>query len=524
MTRHAAVGYVWALLCLYAPAAEQTLYVAPDGKDEWSGKLAEPNQNRTDGPLASLHAARDSLRKAGAGEKRIVLRGGEYFLDKPLLLRAEDSGLTIEAAAGEEPVLHGGRRIAGWQRSGHRFWSAELPKGTDDFQFLVVNNRFCKPAQDLDEAEPAQWYRDRAAGKIFYCPRPDETPGKAVVVAPALETLIRIEGEENKSAGNSKIIGLTLSTTKAPLDLDELDPQKIEGAVTAEFAHFSCTGMTIRNVGGHGVKATNTGYTMDSLQECDIHDTGACGVALIGGAGAVSGCHVSHVGRLSNRAPAILVDGMTMLVQWSRIHDTPFEAIDARRNANLISSNEIHRALLEHQDGGAIHLTSGSGATVGENYIHDIPETNGPGGAAFYVDGHQSVSVLRNVVENVRWLIRSHEEHGLYMGNIFVSDGDALISLDNEPRTILLSGNTIVSSGSITIESPAAIYKADGNVMFSATGKYSGVPEDVSRENPKLVRVKNGYKIADDAPHPRWKGVRPLLPNDGIPPWRRANP
>jgi len=34
------------------PAAD--LYVSPQGQDSWSGKLAAPNAERTDGPLASL--------------------------------------------------------------------------------------------------------------------------------------------------------------------------------------------------------------------------------------------------------------------------------------------------------------------------------------------------------------------------------------------------------------------------------------------------------------------------------------
>src|SRR5689334_8543500 len=40
------------------------LYVAPDGDDRWSGRLAAPNAARTDGPFATLERARDALRNA----------------------------------------------------------------------------------------------------------------------------------------------------------------------------------------------------------------------------------------------------------------------------------------------------------------------------------------------------------------------------------------------------------------------------------------------------------------------------
>ena len=39
-----------------------TIYVSPDGNDNWSGRLKRPNRNRTDGPVASLEAARNVIR------------------------------------------------------------------------------------------------------------------------------------------------------------------------------------------------------------------------------------------------------------------------------------------------------------------------------------------------------------------------------------------------------------------------------------------------------------------------------
>ena len=44
-------------------AAPVILHVAPDGNDAWSGKLARPNRAQTDGPLASLKGARDTVRR-----------------------------------------------------------------------------------------------------------------------------------------------------------------------------------------------------------------------------------------------------------------------------------------------------------------------------------------------------------------------------------------------------------------------------------------------------------------------------
>ena len=123
-------------------AAGADLYVAPKGDDRQAG-----TQER---PLATLSAARDAARQAGMGPHRIVLMPGDYFLERPLELDAKDSGLTIEASVTNSVTLYGGRPVAGWQRDGERFWSAELPgvkEGTWDFRALVVNGRMPERAR-----------------------------------------------------------------------------------------------------------------------------------------------------------------------------------------------------------------------------------------------------------------------------------------------------------------------------------------------------------------------------------------
>jgi len=57
-------------------------HVSPSGNDTWSGSLAEPNADRTDGPFATLERARDAIRnqkKAGLAEPSTVsIHGGHY--------------------------------------------------------------------------------------------------------------------------------------------------------------------------------------------------------------------------------------------------------------------------------------------------------------------------------------------------------------------------------------------------------------------------------------------------------------
>src|SRR5215217_8021090 len=64
---------------------------------------------------ASLKAAIGAAR--GKPGTRIVLADGTYFLNAPLVLTPEHSGVTIEAAPGAKPVISGGRKITGWRKA-----------------------------------------------------------------------------------------------------------------------------------------------------------------------------------------------------------------------------------------------------------------------------------------------------------------------------------------------------------------------------------------------------------------------
>lgn len=77
--------------------AESLFHVAQNGSDANAGTQSKP--------FATLAAARDAARARKPA--RIVVHGGRYFLNAPLDLVAADSGLVIEAAPRETPVLVG---------------------------------------------------------------------------------------------------------------------------------------------------------------------------------------------------------------------------------------------------------------------------------------------------------------------------------------------------------------------------------------------------------------------------------
>jgi parallel beta-helix repeat protein len=117
-----------AMLCLSAsPIRAEVLQVSPGG------------------PLATLDAARDrirALRRGGArGPFTVLVHGGTYYLESPLVLTPEDSGVTYEAFPGEQVILSGGRPIRDWTPGQDKIWSAKVDERWRPRQLFVGGRR-----------------------------------------------------------------------------------------------------------------------------------------------------------------------------------------------------------------------------------------------------------------------------------------------------------------------------------------------------------------------------------------------
>ncbi|MBD3182222.1 hypothetical protein GF312_08015 [Candidatus Poribacteria bacterium] len=108
-------------------ATKFDFFVSTEGDDSWSGKLASPNADKTDGPFATISRAKDAIREMKeAGEldceAKVIIRGGKYFLDETVVFDQKDSGtaecpITYMAYPGEKPIISGGKRITGpWKK------------------------------------------------------------------------------------------------------------------------------------------------------------------------------------------------------------------------------------------------------------------------------------------------------------------------------------------------------------------------------------------------------------------------
>ncbi|MFP4057292.1 MAG: right-handed parallel beta-helix repeat-containing protein [Candidatus Brocadiia bacterium] len=137
--------------CALAPAAPRArprphaaFYVAPDGDDRGPGTWEKP--------FATLARARDAVRALPRPREApvvVVLRGGTYTLDEPVVFGPQDSGTAASpvryvAQEGERPVLSGGRRVGPWEVEEAGVYVTILPEvreGAWDFRHLFVRRR-----------------------------------------------------------------------------------------------------------------------------------------------------------------------------------------------------------------------------------------------------------------------------------------------------------------------------------------------------------------------------------------------
>ena len=107
-----------------AAETQADFYVSTRGSDSWSGTLATPNAQRSDGPFATLERARDAVRdlkKQQVTDIVVLVREGTYQLKNTVVFGLEDSGegdstITYAAYPRETPVFSSGREIKGFRK------------------------------------------------------------------------------------------------------------------------------------------------------------------------------------------------------------------------------------------------------------------------------------------------------------------------------------------------------------------------------------------------------------------------
>ena len=143
-------------------------YVSTVGNDQWSGKLSEPNEARTDGPFATVNRAKKAVRLIKKDLYRnifVLIRGGEYQLTSTEVFTTLDSHydsfqIVYKAYPSENPIFSSDQKITGWQLAksvtnlpakakGKVFVTKmpEMPLGKERFYTLFDNGKLLTRAR-----------------------------------------------------------------------------------------------------------------------------------------------------------------------------------------------------------------------------------------------------------------------------------------------------------------------------------------------------------------------------------------
>ncbi|MBF6226207.1 right-handed parallel beta-helix repeat-containing protein [Nocardia abscessus] len=220
--------------------------------------------------------------------------------------------------------------------------------------------------------EPGTFVLDRShpgRHRVRYLPRPGEHPDRTSVVAPVLETLLRVSGVSGVA-----FRGLTFA------DATWLRPSGPEGFLHYHGSGFY-TGGPVHTVslgeGAGSVTVPSESSTIPAclvleevsgvrIEDCRFTRLGATGLGVSGGADVtVRACDFDTLS-----AGALVVDGS---------------------RSTLVEDNRVHHVGLEFSGSPGIALTGTIGCTVAHNHIADVPHCGivaGPG---------RNTAILRNL-------------------------------------------------------------------------------------------------------------------------------
>lgn len=177
---------------------------------------------------------------------------------------------------------------------------------------------------------------------------------------------------------------------------------------------------------------------------CHIYNTGSGGIILGGGNrltlekgnNRVENCRIHDFNRLDRSYKAgVNIDGVGNVIRNNEIYNCPGSAILLHGNDHLVEKNNIHHAVTDGDDMGAIYYgrdPSEFGNKVRYNFFHHLGNDHGYLVAVYHDDGACGMEVSGNVFYKAgqRASLIGGGNDNVYRNNIFI-DCSVAIHLDN---------------------------------------------------------------------------------------------
>ena len=378
-----------------------------------------------------------------------------FFQDKPMTLaRYPNSGYmhiartldsagkpkTGEVATPEGKFVCDDPRPARWGRERevwlHGFWvwdwadlriplaSVDAKAGTISLgpkpgrAFSMRSGQWFYAENLLSELDsPGEWYLDRDTSILYFWPPAPLASGKVLVSV--VRDMVRVN-----DVAHVTVRGLTIEAGRGSAFL-------IKGGTDVRVA--ACT---IRNMGNWAVKVY--GGRRHGVVGCDIYQTGQGGIHLEAGdrktltpAGHYAdNNHIHHTARWDPvYQQAITVFGVGNRATHNLIHHVPHVAIGFTGNDQTIEYNEIHTAVFQSNDAGAIYTSppdetwSMRGHKIRYNYLHNIHGFEDKGCLGVYLDDcFSSADISGNIFYDVATpILIGGGRDNLMTNNLFVN-------------------------------------------------------------------------------------------------------
>jgi len=268
---------------------------------------------------------------------------------------------------------------------------------------------------------PGEWYLDRETGSLYFWPPARLSAGTAVVST--VRDMVRLT-----DASHVTFRGLTIEDGRG-------------SAVTIKGgSRTSLVACTIRNVGNWAVLIN--GGAEHHVIGCDIYQTGQGGITLDAGdrKTLTPGGHVADNNHIHHTArwdpvyqPGIFLFGVGNSATHNLIDNVPHVAIGFSGNDQTIEHNEIHSAVFQSNDAGAIYTSppdetwSMRGHQIRYNYLHNIHGFEGRGCNGVYLDDlFSSADISSNIFFDVaNAILIGGGRDNTMTNNMFINCGQA---------------------------------------------------------------------------------------------------
>lgn len=220
----------------------------------------------------------------------------------------------------------------------------------------------------LEEIDmPGEWYLERTTGMLYLYP-PKNLDACTVELGMLSVPMVSIE-----NAVHLRLEGLTF------------DLARYNGIIAGNCSDCTIAGCTVSRMAGNGIMIHDG--LRNKLIGCDIDTIGRRATEVIGGeretltpgCHLVENCRIHNFGRIDRTyTPAIQLEGVGHRVAHNLMYNCPSSVMRIEGNDHLIEYNEVHSAVQESDDQGAMELFRNAtyrGVVFRYNYYHQVGKT-----------------------------------------------------------------------------------------------------------------------------------------------------